>query len=114
MTERRRYPRYNMALEVEYNARNDVEIQSKTYTYNVSEGGISIPLNKAIKPKEKIAITLRLPYGYRQISAIGKVAWKKPCEIPLASEQTAGIEFLDMDPESKVALVDYIREKNHN
>lgn len=111
MRERRRFHRYQVTLEVEYHFTNDVDIQSKTYTLNISEGGISIPLNKAVKCGKKINLRLKLPYEDREINAVGKVVWRSPLtKQNFACEEKAGVKFLDMDTEDKVALLDYIKD----
>ena len=109
MQERRRSKRYKTALEVEYDVENAIGIHSKTQTFNISENGVSIPLNKAVRPGKKINMKLKLPYNDREINAISRVAWRKPFDENLGPEENAGIEFLDMDINSKAALVDYIK-----
>lgn len=109
MKERRRYPRYDITLEVEYDFTNDVEIQSKTHTLNVSKVGIAVPLCKAIKPGKKLKLKLKLPHEGKEINATGRVVWRSPLDNGFASEENAGIEFLDMDFGSRLALRDFIR-----
>lgn len=109
MKERRKFPRYDVALDVEYDATNDFEIHSKTSTINVSEVGMSIPLNKAIHPGKKLDLKLRLPYKDKEIDVKGKVVWRKALDKNEGPEENAGIEFLEMDKTNRMVLVDCIK-----
>ncbi len=110
MRDRRRCDRYDTSLEVEYDFENGIDIQSKTHTVNVSEGGISIPINKAIDTGKKINLKLKVPYRDKEIKAVGKVVWKESIDKSLEPEENAGVQFLDMELNDKVVLIDYLNE----
>lgn len=109
MIERRVYKRYKSDLEVEYTVNDTVEIKSRTRTVNVSEGGVCMPLNKAVRQGKKILMKIRMPTRDGEITALGKVVWKTPYEHNLADEEDAGIKFLGMYENGVNVLSKYIQ-----
>ncbi len=108
MTERRRYRRYRTNVEVEYDVDNTVEIKSRTRTQNISEGGVCMPMNKAVKLGKKVLMKIRLPASRQEVTALGKVVWKRPVNPNLADEEDAGIKFLGMYDDGKSVLTGYL------
>jgi len=109
MNERRRFQRYKVSLEVEYHVENDVDIQATARTFNISGGGISLPLNRAISPGKKIRLNIKVPTEDREIKAVGRVVWKRPVNLNASPEEDAGIKFLNMDRDSAETLTGYIQ-----
>jgi len=108
MEERRRYPRYRRYLEVAYETGDTVGISCATNTFDISRGGLSMPVNKAIKLGKKINLRIKLPYYDKEVTAQGRVVWKGPVRRTLSQEEYAGIEFMAMDDGSRSALAQYL------
>jgi len=113
MEERRRYKRYKADVEVEYDVDNGCAIHCRTHTVNISEGGVAVPLNKAVKPGKQIKLSIRLPCKNheeeKEIRAIGKVVWKKPIDENLADEANAGIKFIGLYENGRDILGGYLQ-----
>jgi c-di-GMP-binding flagellar brake protein YcgR len=83
MDELRKYYRCDDSLEVEYDFEDRILglwVSSKTKTFNISEGGVALPLSRIIKPGATIHIKIRLSESDKEITALGKVVWKRPAE----------------------------------
>jgi c-di-GMP-binding flagellar brake protein YcgR len=105
MEERREYPRKEESLEIEYGLENAVlGLSAKTYTYDISRGGVSIPLNKAIKPGATINMRIKIPPDGKEITILGKVIWKRHSNGGRARDEEAGIRFICMFKNTYEAL----------
>ena len=101
MEEKRRFPRYNRSLEVEYSPKGRGVIYSHALSKNISKGGICIPvLSRLVRTGDSIKIDI-YPGGKRiPISAKGEVVWTKETSVisGLQSFNTeAGIKFTEVD-----------------
>lgn len=110
MKERRRFPRYRTRLDVEYEATNGYDIQSKTSTIDISEVGVSIPVNKIVEPGRNITMRIKIPDAEREVSVIGKVVWRRSLDEQFAPEENAGIEFVYLDGTSRKTLRGYLHD----
>ena len=109
MEEKRRYKRYSAELEVGYEVDNTVGIECRTNTSNISLGGVAMPVNKAVRERKTISLTLKMPGGAGEVKALGKIVWKKPINRNLPDEEDAGVKFLSMYENSKNVLTEYLQ-----
>jgi Tfp pilus assembly protein PilZ len=105
MIEKRRYTRYDSALEVRYASLSDVGVEGYTITRNVSRGGILVPVPKAVKDGEMLKFAIDANDRKDRIAAVGKVRWTKVLRRPAILGLDAGVEFTSISPQDAARLV---------
>ena len=98
MRERRRYPRYDTALEVKYSTKGNASIESYTVSKNVSRIGLRLPLTRLIKEGDILDLDIKTDAKNAPVSALGKVVWTRTINRPAPLELDAGIEFVKINP----------------
>jgi c-di-GMP-binding flagellar brake protein YcgR len=101
--ERRRFPRVELHTPIRYQVRGTPEFDS-ALTENISLGGASFIGNKFIAPQTTIMLELSLLS--RLLRPIAKIAWSS--NIPHSNRIQMGVEFLELDPNEKNYLQDYM------
>ena len=105
MKERRKFPRYDSALEVKYSTQGDAGIEGYTVSRNVSLGGILIPVSKFIKNGDVIKLDIDTNNNGNRVAAYGRVKWTQAITRPSPLQMDAGIEFTRIEPQDARRLV---------
>ncbi|MCL2011720.1 MAG: PilZ domain-containing protein [Cystobacterineae bacterium] len=92
--ERRAEQRVSATLEVRFESVEEAARMFKTYSLNLSPGGICIRSTRHHKPGELLRLSLEL--GKEKFELRGKVAW--------AQENVMGIRFEGMSPAERLRL----------
>lgn len=103
MIEKRRYPRYDKKLNVEYSTLGLASVESSSVTKNVSKAGLRLQLSRLIKKGD--ALKIRVSPSDRSsgpITAMGKVVWTKESD---SFEFDAGLRFTRISPIDAERLV---------
>jgi len=107
--ERRRYPRLNLNIQVEYSVIRGDEA-AKTQSKNISAGGICLILYEDIQPDSILELKFYLPRDADPIKAIGRVVWRS--EIVVADDKRtrfdAGIEFLEISDTDRTKITQHV------
>lgn len=102
--ERRRSPRAPAVVRVDYTA---VDTFFSEFSRNINEGGLFIETENPHPPGTQISLQFHLPGSNDPVKAEGRVAWSTG-----ASEGEPpgmGIEFEQLDPESRERINELIR-----
>lgn len=105
MNERRRFPRYEAALEVRYSTQGKASIESHTVTKNISRVGLCMPMTRIVKTGDLIDIAIKPTDSDNHIAAVGKVVWAKKIERLAPLELDAGVEFVKVDSNDVTRLL---------
>lgn len=102
--ERRRFPRFDKALKVKYEFRDDYHIDSSV---NISEGGLLLKSKCPIPIGSHLVVRMELPATPKDLVIISKVAWEKH----LIDEDAylIGLEFISVDNRDSKRLVDFVK-----
>jgi c-di-GMP-binding flagellar brake protein YcgR len=109
--ERRKFPRLNLAVDIEYSVLQKepslkVEVQSK----NLSSGGICLIVYEKVKVGDSLALVMKLPEGERPIQAKGIVKWIG--EFILSADNKSswdvGVEFVGITETDREKLSQYV------
>lgn len=101
--------RINATLKVSYDSYNEFITE---YTKNVSKGGIFINTKRDHKINEIVDLSLIVPGIDRPFLIKGEVVHIKIQNVP-DEDAGVGVKFLEMDPESRKALIDFIKTYNN-
>jgi type IV pilus assembly protein PilZ len=104
----RKEDRLNVSLQVSYNSYTEFITE---YTKNVSRGGIFINTKRHYEVGETVELALFVPEMERPVKIKGEVAHVKTHNIP-DEDSGIGVNFVDIDPESRTALVDFIKSRS--
>lgn len=104
LEEKRHCPRINFHTPIRYQIRGTSEFDN-AISDNISTGGISFINNKFIAPATPVMLEINVLS--RILRPIGKIAWSSP--LPHSYRNRLGIEFLELDPQEKNYLADYIK-----
>lgn len=108
--ERRRFERIECLLNVKYNSKKD-QINGYSFTKDVSEGGIGLPVSGKIPTETRLDITVMLnKVGQTDILVGAKVVWSRKNVEHWKSRYSAGLKFLDIEPADKEKLLKYVKE----
>ena len=97
MRERRRYPRYDTALEVKYSTKGNASIENYTVSHNVSRTGIRLPLTRLIREGDLLDLWIKTNNEKGPVAALGTVAWTRPIKRPAPLEIDVGLEFIKIN-----------------
>lgn len=107
--EKRRYPRLNINVNVEYSVLETSESVAGN-TKNISAGGICLIVYEDIKPGTILKLQIYLPDNHNPIQATGKVVWRSKVEV-VADKRVrfdTGIEFLDIKDSDRNIIAQHI------
>ncbi len=109
MQEKRRFPRLDIRVKVEYQIAESPQNKIKSFTKNVSQGGICLFLDSSLDKGTLLDLKLYMPDKNEPILATGKIAWIEKFEVGDTKEQfEAGIEFIDIAKEDSDRVAKYV------
>ncbi|MDD4953595.1 MAG: PilZ domain-containing protein [Candidatus Omnitrophica bacterium] len=100
---RRCFPRITLKTPLHYKVRGTTRFDN-TISNDISVGGLGFSNNEFIAPNTILNFELNILS--RIIRPSARVAWAVP--IPHSDRCKMGVEFLEMEPEEKGSLTDYI------
>lgn len=110
MLDKRNFPRLSAAVEVEYTLLKDVPGEKKTYTKNISAGGICLIVYEKMEPGSILSLKVHLPDVQRPIEIRGKVVWMS--HFTIGSDQRdrydLGIEFTEVAESVRQKISQYL------
>lgn len=104
MDDRRKFHRYESALEVRYFPRGNASKEKYTVTKDVSKGGICIPVSDTVKSGDIINLDIKALDRSTVVPALGRVVWTRSLNRPAILNFTAGVEFIRIDPKDAARL----------
>ncbi|MEW6008920.1 MAG: PilZ domain-containing protein [Candidatus Omnitrophota bacterium] len=109
MQEQRRFPRLDVRVKVEYQVLDSTQDKIKSFTKNVSQGGICLFLNSFLDKGTLLDLKLFMPDKKEPILATGKIAWVEKFEVGDSKEEIeGGIEFINISDEDRRRIAKYI------
>ena len=93
--ERRRFPRYDCSLKVDYSTLGIAALESRSVVKNISEGGIRVPISRIIRRGDVLSLRIYHKNDEPPIPAAGRVKWmddNRDSRLII----DAGIEFTDI------------------
>jgi c-di-GMP-binding flagellar brake protein YcgR len=105
--ERRKYPRFNLNLPIEY-SRIDSSIGHTGKALNINEGGLLLYFPEQMDIGQYIRLKLFLILGseLNTIEVLAEVVWMG---IHLDKGYQCGVNFIDVSPESMTKLKTFLR-----
>ena len=110
MDERRKFPRLNFSVQVNWEKIETVKQTGEFQSKNISGGGLCLFVDNTIKLGDKIKIDIHLPSG-KIIEVKGKVVWVESIEMigdKQDSRPEAGIEFFDISDEIREEIKKFV------
>lgn len=104
----RRDERFNASIKVSYNSFNEFITE---YTKDVSKGGIFINTKRRHEINDIVDLSLIVPGLDKPLIIKGEVVHIKIHNVP-DEDAGIGVKFLDIDSESRKALIDFIKLQN--
>lgn len=109
MEDKRHFSRLDVQVKVEYQILDSAQDKMKSFTKNVSQGGICLFLNSFLDKGTLLDLKLFLPDKKEPIHAAGKIVWIEKFEIGDSKEELeAGIEFIDIADDDRHRIDKYI------
>ncbi len=106
MYDRRRFPRFDSAIQMKYGPEGNDKRFSYTIADDISKGGIRIPaLSGIVNKGDVVKLDIMPTYGKYHILATGKVKWIKPINRVAPLDEEVGIEFVSANPEEIERLI---------
>lgn len=114
MKERRRDPRISEENKVTLNLMANGNLQGPKAVYysltkDVSLGGIRVITDAPLAIDSRIKVDLTLAKSRKRIRAVARVRWVK--ELFGKDVFDMGLEFVDIDPEAELVLIDHVYGK---
>lgn len=104
MIERRKYMRFEVAVDIEYMVPgNGIPIEGIAVTKDLSREGMKVVLNRRLVAGTELEIKLRLPGDAAPIYAKGDIVW-----IDKTDEPSAGIKFIQMSPFDRNRILEHV------
>lgn len=115
MKERRRDPRIKEENKVILNLIADGSAQGPKAVYysltkDISMGGIRIMTDAPLAVDSRVKIEIILAKSRKRIQAVARVRWIK--ELFGKDVYDTGLEFVEIDPDAELALIDHIYGKS--
>ncbi len=108
MTERRRWLRFETALNALYETIRDKH-KSSSKVKNISKDGALIVVNKPLREGEEINLSVDIPGDNVPIFASCAVAWQKgKARHEESGEYETGVKFKKIENQDKGRLLEYI------
>jgi c-di-GMP-binding flagellar brake protein YcgR len=108
-TDRRRYDRIRVSLNVKYETNGKVSTESVSVTKDISEVGLALDINRFVKPGDRVKLELKIPGYYIPVLGTASVIWtrkeKDSYNVP------AGLRFLQFSEEDRKKLFSFIRQE---
>ena len=106
MGDQRKDPRADVDVEVHY--RTAQEFLS-AYSRNISGGGIFIKTPHPLPLNQTIRLRFTLPGITHRFESAGIVVWSNPVSGGSFLPSGMGIKFLDLDPESRRLIAEFVK-----
>lgn len=125
---RRRYPRINVTLPVEYRIVAEPALPKvpaaaarpsargrQTHARSLGTGGLLIETSERLVVGTRLALTLYLPdrapaeAGTGPVACVARVVWTDILSELRADESRCGVEFLEIGPEAREKILAFIR-----
>ena len=106
--EKRVHPRADVDLEVRYRSAHDFVA---AYAKNISGGGIFIQTTKPLALNQEVHLRFTLPGVEKPFELQGLVVWTNPFASQAAFPTGMGIKFLDLNPQQKAIIDDFVQAK---
>jgi c-di-GMP-binding flagellar brake protein YcgR len=109
-TERRKFPRLNIGIDVKYSVAKPDSEQSEISMKNISAAGICITVDEDLRLSTVLSLQVFMPGNDAPIYTKGRVVWKSEFRIGYGSKPRydIGIEFLDIDEEDREKISQYV------
>jgi len=101
--ERRKFPRFNLLVDVLVSKRAASERERLLVTKNISQSGVCIIAYEEFQEQDILELKIFLPEDKVPLIVMGRVAWTKEFvigESPGNRRYDMGVEFIDIDEES--------------
>lgn len=109
MQERRGEPRAEVEIEVRYRTAQEF---LTAYSRNISGGGIFVRTEQPLPLNHGVRLRFTLPGVSHRFDASGIVVWSNLGSSHTSLPSGMGIKFLDLDPESKNLLAEFLKVKS--
>ncbi len=107
-SERRKFMRFDVSLEVAFKASKNAGEDISGITKNFSRSGLCFESPAVgLAKKASMELELKLPYNDSFIPVSGNVAWKEQYE----DKCLIGIEFTEINKEAKSQILDYAYDR---
>ena len=108
--ERRRYPRYNIDLPIEY-YRSDISIGHTGRSLSISEGGLLIHFPEQMEINQHLRLRFSVSSGAESntIEVLAEVVWKDIYLDKGQGDYRCGVNFIDVSPEDMAKLKNFLR-----
>ncbi len=110
-SERRKFPRLNLSVDVEYSVIGKEQYsKSEGVTKNISSGGICVIVYEKIDIGDILSLIINLPAGERPIQTEGRVVWIGDFILSedKRSSWDAGVEFTGISEDDSQRLSKYV------
>lgn len=102
--EKRRFPRINLQSAIRYQIRGTPQFDN-AISDDISVGGLGFSHDKFIAPATPLMLEINVLS--RILRPIGRIAWASP--MAHSYRNRMGIEFIEVDPQEKNYLSDFIK-----
>lgn len=107
MSEKRKFMRFDVSIEVEYMVPgNGAPVEGISVTRNLSREGMQISVNSRLVAGTELEIKLRIPQDAAPVYAKGDLVWVEKAEVK--TESNAGIKFTQMSPFDRNRILDHV------
>ena len=109
--ERRKYPRFNLLVDVNISRKNDRGTNSCSRSRNISQGGICFIAYERVRELDVLNLEIVLPDSDGPINVAGKVVWVREFVIgdsPTGRRFDVGVEFLDIAQDTLDKIKNYL------
>ena len=106
MADQRKDPRADLDVEVHYQSAPEF---LSAYSRNISGGGIFIKTPHPLPLNKTIRLRFTLPGMTRRFESTGIVVWSNPVSSSSFLPSGMGIKFLDLDPEARQLIADFVK-----
>ncbi len=101
--EKRRFPRIRLRAPIRFQIRG-LPQSDNAISDDISIGGLSFTGNRFIAPSTPVILEINVLS--RILHPAGRIAWSSP--LPHSDRNRSGIEFVELSPNEKGHLADYI------
>jgi uncharacterized protein (TIGR02266 family) len=110
MQEKRKFVRLDVRVKVEYQIVPSTQDKIRSFTKNLSQGGICLFLDSDLEKDTLLDLKLSIPEQSQPILATGKVVWVDSFRVgdSEGDHLEAGIEFVDIFDEDRAKIAKYV------